>query len=288
MATAALEIDKEKSMVKSGDFTFHVLTDGYYRLDGGTMYGMVPKPIWSRYEKFDERNRLYMALNVLVAIRGDQIFLADTGVGEKMSDKEKDIYGIENDKNLIEQLKELGITPDKVTHVIPTHLHFDHAGWMTDKDGDIMFPNAKYFIQRAEWEEALNPHVRFKASYLLPYYAALKDSPNLVLIGGPVEIERDVWVYHTPGHSKGHQVVVFDTGSRHVAHLGDVAAMAMQIRLNWTCGFDRAPEETINTKTPLLEKALKEKWLVVTGHDRQQKMGEMTKEKGKYCLKKIL
>lgn len=287
MIETKLKIDRDQEKITAGDFEFFVVQDGYYRLDGGSMYGMVPKNIWSRIERFDENNRLYMALNCLVAKRGEQIFLADVGIGEKMDEKGRKIFGIENEKNLIQGLAAIGITPDMVTHVIPTHLHFDHAGWIVDNEGKLTFPNASYYIQLEEWAEAMKPHARFKDSYLMPYYAALKDSSSLVIIDGDVEIEEDVWVLMTPGHSRGHQVVLFDAGEVKVAHFGDLAAMAAQIRLNWTCGFDREPETTITNKKPILDRALEEEWLVVTGHDREIKMGRMALEKGKHCLKKI-
>lgn len=285
---ASINIDREKRKIKAGDFEFYLVQDGYYRLDGGSMYGMVPKPIWEKFEEFDERNRLYMCLNCLLARRGDQVFLVDTGIGDKLSDKGKDIFGIEKDKNLLEELAEVGVTPDMVTHVILTHLHFDHAGWVVDNDGNLTFPNAKYYVQADEWNEALNPHVRFKDSYRLPYYEALKGTDNLQLVFGDAEIEKNVWVFFVPGHSRGHQVAMFDTGKVKIAHMGDIAAMATMVRQNWTCGFDRAPEETIDNKRYILEKALEENWLVVTAHDRKIRVGRMIKKNGKYHLEKVL
>lgn len=288
MIAESIQVDKERGRVVAGDFEIFLVQDGCYRLDGGSMYGMVPKNIWSRIEKHDEMNRLYMAMNCLAARRGSQVFLADVGIGDKLDGKGKERFGIENEKNLICGLQELGITREMVTHVIPTHLHFDHAGWIMQNDGSLTFPNAGHYIQQEEWREALNPHMRFKDSYLLNYYGALKDTKNLILLDGDREIEENVWALATPGHSRGHQVVLFDGGDVKVAHFGDLAAMAAQIRLNWTCGFDRDPETTITHKAPILERALREKWLIVTAHDRDIRMGQMDMEKGKYILRKVL
>lgn len=287
-STVDFQVDTERKEIAAGDFIFNLVMDGYYRLDGGAMYGMVPRPIWEKIEKHDDRNRLYMAMNCLLARRGDRIYLADAGIGDKMDEKSRDIFGIEKEKTLVEELADLGVTREMVTHVIPTHLHFDHAGWIQDNDGNLTFPNAKYYIQKLEWEEAWNPHVRFKASYLKNYYSALKDSNQLVILEGSTQIDRGVWAYLTPGHSKGHQIVVFDSGERKAAHFGDMAAMASQVRQNWTCGFDRAPEETITNKLPFLEKALREKWLIMSAHDRNTRIGELEKVKGRYVLRKIL
>ncbi len=288
MDTATLRIDTEKRRVSGDVFDFYIVQDGYYRLDGGSMYGMVPKTIWSRIEEHDEQNRLYMCMNCLLAHRGDQLFLVDTGIGEKLDPKGKRIFGIEGEHNLIQEIMSAGFTPDQVTHVIPTHLHFDHAGWIVDNYGNLTFPNANYYIQQAEWAQAQNPHTRFKDSYLMEYYQALEDSPRLVLLDGDTEIEEGIWAYLVPGHSRGHQVVLFDDGPTKVAHLGDVCAMAAQIRLNWTCGFDGHPEETITHKEPLLNRALEEKWLVVPAHDRKILLGQVEMEKGKHRLKKVL
>ena len=288
MAPTALKVDLEKRHLKGTNFDFYLVQDGYYRLDGGSMYGMVPKLIWERIEDFDENNRLYMCMNCLLVQRGAHLYLVDTGIGEKLDDKGKKIFGIEKEQNLIQEIMAAGFSPDQVTHVIPTHLHFDHAGWIVDNYGNVTFPNAKYYIQQTEWKEAMNPHVRFKDSYLADYYKALEGTDHLVLVDGDREIEPDVWVYLVPGHSRGHQVVLFDDGELKVAHMGDVCAMAAQIRLNWTCGFDRHPEETITHKEPLLKRALEEKWLVVPAHDRKTLMGRIEMEKGKYRLKKVI
>lgn len=280
-------IDHKQKRITVNGFDFYLIMDGYYRLDGGAMYGMVPKPIWEKVEKHDEKNRLYMAMNCLLAKKGDKVYLADVGIGEKLDEKGRDIFGIEKEKSLIEEMEEVGITPDMVSHVIPTHLHFDHVGWIQDNEGNLTFPNAKYYIQKIEWEEAQNPHVRFKASYLKNYYDKLADSEQFVLLDGDMQIDENLSVKLTPGHSKGHQVVIIDAGKRKFAHFGDVAALASQIRINWTCGFDRSPEETITNKIPLLEQAHRENWIVMTAHDRNIRVGELEKVKNNFCLKKI-
>jgi len=285
---AKIQVNTEKRKITIGEFEFYMVMDGYYRLDGGSMYGMVPRGIWSKFEKRDDRNRLFMAMNCLMAKSGDKVYLADVGIGDKLDEKGKDIFGIEKEKTLLEEMADHGVTPGMVTHVIPTHLHFDHAGWIQDNDGRLTFPNAKYYVQRIEWEEAMNPHVRFKDSYLMNYFGALRDSDQLVLLDGDAAIDDFASVYLVPGHSKGHQVVVFDAGEGKIAHFGDVAAMASQVRQNWTCGFDRCPEETITNKLPILEKAYEEGWLVTSAHDRNTRIGTLEKVRGKYRLKKIL
>jgi glyoxylase-like metal-dependent hydrolase (beta-lactamase superfamily II) len=283
-----LNVDKSRRCFRTGDFDFFLVCDGYYRLDGGSMYGMVPRAIWEKIEKFDERNRLYMAMNCLLVSGKGKLYLADTGIGEKFDQKRKDIYGIEKEKNLIQEITEAGFSCEDVTDVIPTHLHFDHAGWIQDNEGKLTFPNAHYHVQKIEWEEALNPHLRFKDSYLNDFYFALEGSANLHSVDGDARIDKNVSVILTAGHSKGHQVVVFDTGERKVAHFGDIAALASQVRTNWTCGFDRFPEETVNVKAPLLERAFEENWIIVTAHDRTIRVGELEKVRGNFHLKKIM
>lgn len=283
-----IDVDKKQKKISMGDFDFYLVMDGYYRLDGGSMYGMVPKLIWEKFEKYDEKNRLYMAMNCLLVRKDDKVYLVDVGIGDKLDEKGKDIFGIEKEKTLIREMAGVGVTPDMVTHVILTHMHFDHTGWIQDGEGNLIFRNAKHYIQQKEWEEAMEPHIRFKASYLRDYYSALIGSNQLVLLDGDKDIDENVSVIFSPGHSKGHQIVVFDSGERKFAHFGDVVALASQVRQNWVCGFDRSPEETITNKKPILERAFEENWLIMSAHDRTIRVGELQKVKGKFRLKKIL
>ncbi|MCE1248582.1 MAG: MBL fold metallo-hydrolase [Firmicutes bacterium] len=281
-------VNKSRLHITAGGFDFYLVRDGYYRLDGGSMYGMVPKAIWETIEKYDEKNRLYMGMNCLLAAGRGKVYLADTGIGDKFDEKRKAIYGIEKEKNLLEEIADAGFKPEDITDVIPTHLHFDHAGWIQDNEGKLTFPNAVYHVQKTEWEEALNPHPRFKDSYLMNFYSALKDSPALHLLDGDEVIDNTVRVKLTAGHSKGHQIVIFETGEKTVAHFGDIAALASQVRTNWTCGFDRFPEETVTVKTPLLEEAFEGGWIVVTAHDRTIHAGQLEKVRGNFHLKKLI
>lgn len=288
MTEILLKPEKNQNEILAGNFIFYLVQDGFYRLDGGAMYGMVPKTLWEKMEPHDEKNRLYMSLNCLLAKRGKEIFLVDAGIGDKMDEKTKEIFGIEKEHTLLEEMAEIGVKPEDVTHVILTHMHFDHVGWITDNEGNLTFPNAKYYVQKKEWEEAFDPHIRFKDSYLIPYYEALKDSPSLILLDGDVEIVPGVSVMLVPGHSQGHQIAIFDGGSKKIAHLGDIVAIATMVRQNWTCGFDREPEISINNKQSLLEKAYEEKWHIVTAHDRTIRIGTLETVKGKYRLKKVI
>lgn len=284
----SLQIVKSNNLISSGSFKFYLVQDGYYRLDGGAVYGMVPKLIWEKFERYDDQNRLFMSLNCLVAIRGKQVFLVDAGIGDKLDEKGRTIFAIEKDKTLLEEMAEIGVKPRDVTHVLLTHLHFDHVGWVTDNDGNITFPNAKFYVQKAEWEEAFNPHIRFKNSYLINYYKTLLGNPNLVLLEGDAEIEKGVFALLVPGHSKGSQVFLFDSGERKFAHFGDVTAIATMVRQNWACGYDREPELAIDNKLSLLNRAYEENWLIMTAHDRTIRVGEIESVHGKYRLKKVL
>ncbi|MCD4783846.1 MAG: MBL fold metallo-hydrolase [Candidatus Eremiobacteraeota bacterium] len=286
--STAFDVNIKQKKISMGDFDFYLVMDGYYRLDGGSMYGMVPKQIWEKFERYDERNRLYMAMNCLLVRKGDEIYLVDVGIGDKLDEKGREIFGIEKEKTLIQEMADVGVSPDMVTHVILTHMHFDHTGWIQDGEGNLIFRNARHYIQRTEWEEALEPHMRFKNSYLRNYYSALMGSNQLVLLDGDKDIDENVSVIFAPGHSKGHQIVVFDSGERKFAHFGDIVALASQVRQNWVCGFDRSPEDTVTNKMPILERAFEENWLIMSAHDRTIRIGELQKVKGKFRLKKIL
>jgi glyoxylase-like metal-dependent hydrolase (beta-lactamase superfamily II) len=165
--------------MRFGEFDVIPQTDGFFRLDGGAMFGVVPKPLWQKRTEPDDRNRIRLGLRPLLVRTTRHTVLIDAGIGSKMSQKDADIYGIDRTVNLADSLASSGVTPAEVDVVIATHLHFDHAGGFTASRGDVVepaFPNATYYIRRAEWEDATHPHERNRASYLAENFVPLQEA----------------------------------------------------------------------------------------------------------------
>ena len=261
-----------------GDLTLTLVNGGNFRLDGGAMHGVVPKTIWSRLTSCDELNRCSYATNCLLVEGRGQRVLIETGNGDKFSDKERRIYGIDHDESVEKNLRALGVEASSITHVIMTHLHFDHSGGTTRRtDGQTfapVFARARHVIQRAEWHDATHPHERNQASYLAENFRPLEAAGLIDQVDGEQEIAPGVRVIPTPGHTRGHQSVLIDDGHGHKAlFLGDVIPTAIHVRLPFIMAYDLDVTATLETKRELLRRAADERWLLVFGHDLETRAG---------------
>jgi glyoxylase-like metal-dependent hydrolase (beta-lactamase superfamily II) len=261
-----------------GDFTLHALEAGMVRLDGGAMFGVVPKPLWERRIPADERNRIPLALRCLLVETPDQLVLVETGLGNKENDKFLDIYGVDNAASgaahpdrLQELIAQAGFSPGDVGVVIDTHLHFDHAGGNTYRDGEgqvrVSFPNARYHVQRGEWDWAHRANERTSASYLPDNYDPVMAAGQLELVEGDVEIVPGISVLRTPGHCPHHQSVLLRSGGETACFLADVMPTFAHLPLPWIMGYDVEPLVTLESKRALLGRAVDERWLLVSTHD---------------------
>jgi len=186
--------------VTFGEYKLHLLSDGIFSLDGGAMFGIVPKVLWQKSISPDELNRIQLGLNCLLIITPEYKLLVDTGIGEKLDPKFKDIYAVSKSTSLLKSLTTTGIKPEEIDFVINTHLHFDHAGGNTRESmGKLVctFPKAKYIIQRGEWKDATNPNDRTKGSYLEENFLPIEQSGQLELVEGQVEIVKGVRTFVT-------------------------------------------------------------------------------------------
>ncbi len=253
-----------------GDFKLYLLSDGIFGLDGGAMFGVVPKVLWQKSIAPDNSNRIKLGLNCLLVVTPKYKLLVDTGIGEKLDPKFKGIYAVSKSTDLLKSLKTLGIAPDEIDVVINTHLHFDHVGGNTrESTGELActFPKAKYVIQRGEWEDAINPNDRTKGSYLEENFLPVEKSGQLELIDGPCEIVKGVSTYVTGGHTPHHQSVFVESDDRVAFYLGDLIPTSHHLRIPWVMGYDLYPLDTIRMKKKLLDRALNEKWLLIFEHD---------------------
>lgn len=263
-----------------GDFRLHALEGGLQRLDGGAMFGVVPKPLWERRIPADSRNRIPLGLRSLLVETRDQLVLIETGVGNKESERFADIYGLENapaaefpdsPDRLQSAIRAAGFSPDDVGLVVNTHLHFDHAGGNTHRDAEgqvrLSFPRARYAVQRGEWEYAHDTNERTRASYLPHNYEPVREAGRLDLIDGVVEIVPGVWSVRTPGHTPHHQSILVRSGAETACFLADLVPTMAHLPLPWIMGYDVEPLVTLESKRALLARAVQERWLLVSTHD---------------------
>ncbi|HLW83297.1 MAG TPA: MBL fold metallo-hydrolase [Candidatus Acidoferrales bacterium] len=256
--------------MRFGDLEFIVLTDGTLRLDGGAMFGVVPKPMWEKKARADERNRIVLAMNCLLIRAAGKTILVETGAGDKWDAKRRDIYAFEGSPRLPEQLAQHGVKPQDVDIVINTHLHFDHCGWDTrlvDGKARPTFPNAKYVVQRKDFEHARNPTERDRASFMLDNYTPVEEARQWELLDGEKQIVAGVSVFPAPGHTHAMQCVKLESGGKTAIFLADLIPTTAHLPLAWIMGFDLFPLTTLENKKKLLPQIAQRNWLALFAHD---------------------
>lgn len=265
-----------------GSLRVHALEAGLQWLDGGAMFGVVPKPLWSRRIEPDERNRIPLALRCLLVEAPAGLVLIDTGVGNKESEKFHHIYGIDNagtPTRLEDAIRAAGFTPEDVDMVVSTHLHFDHAGGNTRRlaDGQIRpsFPGATYFVQEGELAFARRDNERIRASYLPANYDPIDEAGLFRFIGADGVVSEGIEVVLTPGHTPFHQSVLIRSQGETACFLADVCPTAAHLSLPWIMGYDLEPLVTLESKRSLWRRALEENWLLVFEHDAEVPWGRL-------------
>ncbi|MCX7973343.1 MAG: MBL fold metallo-hydrolase [Candidatus Aminicenantes bacterium] len=271
----------------SDNFEIWALREGYFYLDGGTMFGIVPKIIWEKKAPADRLNRICLATNFLLIRTPKGNILVETGLGENWPAKFREIYAIDLTPGLKRALKEVGIGPEDINFVINTHLHFDHCGHNTEKRGDDFlptFPRALYLIQKGEWEAALNPNERDKSSYLEANFLPLMKAGQVELIEGDKEIMPGVKIVLTPGHTAFHQSVLISDGTKEIFFAGDLVPTSAHIGLSYIMSYDLFPTETLKTKKWWLNQAVEKNWIVAYVHDPSCFFSLVKKDKDKFVV----
>jgi glyoxylase-like metal-dependent hydrolase (beta-lactamase superfamily II) len=257
-----------------GDFELSVFSDGTYPLDGGALFGVVPKVMWSRKVTADEKNCVTTGLNSLVVRMdgprtGKLTVLIETGMGNRLSDRMIKFYG--QPAQLLDNLAAGGIAPDDVDIVINSHLHFDHCGWNTirDKSGKIVptFPRAKYYAPEGEWQYARHPSERDAISFISENYDPLVESGQMTLLKGGEEIVPGISVQTFPGHTAHMQAVIIRSQGRTACYISDLIPTIAHIDITWGMSFDLYPLQTIASKKLYYAQSIPEKWLTVFTHD---------------------
>jgi glyoxylase-like metal-dependent hydrolase (beta-lactamase superfamily II) len=280
-----------------GALRVHAIQAGGQRLDGGAMFGVVPKVLWQRKIEADERNRIQMGMRCLLIEHPDGLVLIDTGAGSKEDQKFIDIYGMELQADVPEQrpdetaleagIRSAGFTPADVKVVINTHLHFDHAGGNTRRTADGVlvptFPNATYVVQAGEYDWATHTNERTAASYFPPNFEPLHAAGKLHLIDGDIEIVPGISARKTPGHVPHHQSLLIESAGQRALFLGDVIPTVHHVPLAWIMGYDVEPLRTLESKRTLLRDAAAEDWLLIFEHDANHAWGSVAPDAKGYA-----
>jgi glyoxylase-like metal-dependent hydrolase (beta-lactamase superfamily II) len=267
-----------------GNFELLSVSDGFIRLDGGAMFGVVPKPLWSKVAPADDRNRITLAMRPLL-VRGARTMLIDAGLGDKDGEKFHDIYGVDRRRNLDHTLAEAGVAPEDIDIVLASHLHFDHAGGFTVRDASgrlkPRFPRAQYIVRRGEWEDATHPNERNRASYLADNFAPLAEAGVLQLVDDDRTIMPGVRVRRTGGHTMHHQMVEIESGGKVAAFVADMMPTIAHLPHAWIMGYDLHPLDTLSAKQRFVRDAIERDILVFFEHDPHVAAGYIREEGGK-------
>ena len=269
--------------MRVGRFQVEIFSDGILRLDGGAMFGIVPKALWDKEKPADDRNRVALDMNCLLIRDGaGNVVVVETGAGSKLPAKQREIFGIETPR-LLDELKARGVGPAQVTLVVNTHLHFDHSGGNTYRDGEKIvptFPRASYVFQRREWEDAIAPNERTRGSYLPDDYAPLEAAGKLELIDESVEILPGVRLDRVQGHTRGTQTVRVTDRDTTLFFSSDFLPDRHHLPLPWIPAFDLFPLDTLAAKKLILRRAIDERWIVGFTHDLPR-FGRISEAEGK-------
>jgi glyoxylase-like metal-dependent hydrolase (beta-lactamase superfamily II) len=269
----AVSTRSESAVMQLGHFRLEVVSGGRFRMDGGAMFGVVPKTLWSRYAEPDDRNRIPQAANCLLVDTGRNKVLIDTGYGGKLSEKEKRIYAAEQGSPLIDSLAQIGVAPDEIDTVVLSHLHFDHAGGGTESNADELgkptFSNAEYVVQRREWMLATADLPELRGTYPSQNLLPLRDADCLRLIDGDVEIVPGIHSIVTGGHTPAHQSVLVESGGCAAVYLAELCPTTAHLPIRWGMSYDLDVVQLRRKKWELLARIVDQGWWAFFDHDPQ-------------------
>ena len=262
-----------------GDVEVIHINGGFFRLDGGTMFGVVPKTMWDKQIACDSRNRIRLACNCLLVRTPDVLALVDTGFGTRFDDRSRDIYGIEQ-TTIHDSLGKAGTAPEDIDLVVFTHLHFDHlAGSLSEVEGTLQatFPLATHCVQRGEWRDACDGRSTMRSSYRPTDLNALKSQVALNLIYGDSELTPHISTFITGGHTEWHQGIVVTGRDQRLIFPGDLLPTRTHLRTYWNMAYDLFPQQTIERKKQLIRDTVRNDWIIAWDHDPEQPWSRLEK-----------
>lgn len=274
-----------------GNLQVFPIVENSFKIDGGAMFGVVPKIIWQKYLPADKDNFVTLDINLLLVKREDKNILIDAGIGDALTKKHKEMYGVEKSSNLDRSLDNLGLAPEDIDIVILSHLHADHSAGTVKSSEDGKrgphFSNALHYVQEKEWEDAINPDERTATAYFIENLMLLKENDLLRLVDGEKEILPGVKVSNSHGHTQGHQIVLLDGEKEKIIYAADIIPTTAHLRIPYVASVDLYPKETMQFKKKLIRKCIKEDWMLAFDHDVNVKLCRLKQENGKVSFEKI-
>ena len=254
-----------------GRFRITPVSGGRFKLDGGAMFGIVPKPLWSRVAPADERNRIDLATNCFLVECNEARLIIDTGYGLKLSDKERDIYAVRDEGGLVANLQKYGLAPESIDFVVLSHLHFDHAGGCTTRleDGSLVptFRHALYIVQRLEWEIASSGKPEWEGMFPPENFQVLEETGRIQRVDDGAEIVPGIRVQRTGGHTPGHQIIRIQDGDAGAVFLGDLCPTWNHLHRSWCMAYDSHVVDVRRLKPIVLEELVDRRWWALSDHD---------------------
>ena len=288
---AAPVVRLDVQTIAFGDVQLTTLHDGPFRLDGGAMFGVVPRPLWEKKAPPDDRHRIQLAMRPLLVEASWGRMLVDCGVGEKMSAKDRDIYALDRTRTLDDALAAVTLSSESIEIALASHLHWDHFGGATARVDDGLrprFPKAEYVIRAAEWEDATHPHERNRASYLQDDFVPLKEAGVVTFFDGDQAIRPGVRVVRTGGHTGQHQIVFIESGGRTAVFVADLIPTAAHLENAWVMGYDLFPMETLAFKRQFIREAIDREYLIFFEHDPVIAAGFIREKSGRRDVEQVL
>ncbi len=274
-----------------GDLELITVHDGSFRLDGGAMFGVVPRPLWEKKTVPDDRNRIQLSMRPLIVEADWGRMIIDCGAGDKMDAKQRDIYALDRTRHLDHALADAGMSAGSIDIALATHLHFDHFGGATTRERGVLsprFPRARYAIRAAEWEDATHAHERNRASYLRDDFAPLKEAGVVDFYEGDQTIRPGVRVVRTGGHTGQHQIVFVESGGRTAVFTADLLPTTAHIQDAWIMGYDLFPMETLAFKKTFVREAIEREYLIFFEHDPLVAAGYIREQDGRRYVEQLL
>ncbi len=267
--------------MKFGNFEIFSIVENSFKIDGGAMFGVVPKIIWEKLTPPDEKNRVTLDLNLLLIKTKNENIMIDAGMGDVLSERQRKIYGIEKPSSLVGKLSEIDLNPEVIDVVILTHLHADHAGGVVSRNDSgektPRFPNARHIVQIKEWNDAMSPDERTTATYFTENLRLLEQPNLLELVDGEDEVADGISVVNTGGHTPGHQAVLMEDEGNRILWPGDIIPSSSHLKIPYVASVDLFPQETMAQKRKFLDMCAIDGWLLAFDHDTNIKLAKLEK-----------
>jgi glyoxylase-like metal-dependent hydrolase (beta-lactamase superfamily II) len=252
--------------LKLGNFKMHYLNGGMTNIDGGAMFGVVPKVLWTKKYEISEDNRIPLPTHPILIQTEEFNIIIDTGIGkEKLTDKERKIFGVNYESQIEEDLKSFNLETQDIDYVLMTHLHFDHASGLTDNEGHAVFENAIHVIQQDEWHEFNSPNIRSKSTYWKKNNGDF--TKKLILFENQLEVVSGIHIYHTGGHSYGHSIITIESKGEKAVHMGDIFPTIAHKNPLWVTAYDDYPMQSIREKERIIPRFILEDYWFLYYHD---------------------